>query len=394
VAKRKLLLADDSVTIQKVVNLTFADEGIEVITVGDGDSALEKISEVSPDVVLADVHMPGLSGYQICEIVRENPATKDLPVVLLVGSFEPFDENEAARVGANAFLTKPFQSIRQLVTQVSDLMESSRAAEPVEEDGDASFADTDENLPTTASIEEELQPAPVPKAHDTSDIESLYQQSFGPSSGGAGESTSAHFVDAGMDDEMIEARHADDVQTETAVQPEFEEESGFEERTESFEEAASSSFDEHTPSFEEAASSSFDEHTASFEEPVASFEEVSASEDEYKTEPTVPSPFDSLAADERGAALEEPAQQEDYFDHFASTEKMPSLEQQVAEATASFDLDEVDLLELPPLQEGKTVELTTTDNLAEQHEKKQVMSLSPELMEMIVQKVVDKLSEK
>ena len=83
-SKRKLLLADDSVTIQKVVNLTFADEGIEVITVGDGDSALEKISEVSPDVVLADVHMPGLSGYQICEIVRENPATKNL----LIGVFK------------------------------------------------------------------------------------------------------------------------------------------------------------------------------------------------------------------------------------------------------------------------------------------------------------------
>ena len=102
-SKRTLLLADDSVTIQKVVNLTFADEGIDVVTVGDGDSAMQKISELSPDVVLADVHMPGLSGYQICEIVRGNPDTRNLPVVLLVGSFEPFDEGEAARVGANAY---------------------------------------------------------------------------------------------------------------------------------------------------------------------------------------------------------------------------------------------------------------------------------------------------
>ena len=69
-SKRTLLLADDSVTIQKVVNLTFADEGIDVVTVGDGDSAMQKIYEISPDVVLADVHMPGLNGYQICEIVR------------------------------------------------------------------------------------------------------------------------------------------------------------------------------------------------------------------------------------------------------------------------------------------------------------------------------------
>ena len=105
-SKRKLLLADDSITIQKVVNLTFADEGIDVITVGDGDSAMAKISESAPDVILADVHMPGLSGYQVCEMVRANEATRLLPVVLLVGSFEPFDENEAARVGGECLSDK------------------------------------------------------------------------------------------------------------------------------------------------------------------------------------------------------------------------------------------------------------------------------------------------
>ena len=71
-SKPKLLLADDSATIQKVVNLTFEDEGIEVIGFSDGDTAMERFSAVHPDIVLADVNMPGLSGYQICETIREH----------------------------------------------------------------------------------------------------------------------------------------------------------------------------------------------------------------------------------------------------------------------------------------------------------------------------------
>lgn len=122
-SKRKLLLADDSITIQKVVNLTFADEGIEVTAVGNGDAAMEKINEALPDLILADVNMPGLSGYEICQIIKQNEETRGIPVILLVGSFEPFDEDKANFVGANAYLTKPFQSIRQLVTKVTELLD-------------------------------------------------------------------------------------------------------------------------------------------------------------------------------------------------------------------------------------------------------------------------------
>ena len=123
-SKRKLLLADDSVTIQKVVNLTFADEGVDIITVGDGNSAMDKIREESLDLIMADVNMPGLNGYEICEKVREMDGDSKIPVILLVGSFEPFDEAEAKRVGADDFLTKPFQSINQLVNTVTVLLNS------------------------------------------------------------------------------------------------------------------------------------------------------------------------------------------------------------------------------------------------------------------------------
>lgn len=141
---RKLLLADDSITIQKVVNLTFADEGIEVISVGNGDEAMEKMAEAAPDLVMADVNMPGLNGYQVCERIKTDENFKRTPVILLVGSFEPFNEDEARRVGADDFLTKPFQSIRQLVSKVTVLLEANdqNSDQLREATANNSFADT------------------------------------------------------------------------------------------------------------------------------------------------------------------------------------------------------------------------------------------------------------
>lgn len=147
-SKHKLLLADDSITIQKVVNLTFADEGIEVIAVSDGNSAMEKFAEIRPDLVMADINMPGLTGYEICERIKQDEETRAIPVILLVGSFEPFDEDEAKRVGADAFLTKPFQSIQQLVAKVSDLLDGKSFSEvsTEDEDSDASPESFEETL--------------------------------------------------------------------------------------------------------------------------------------------------------------------------------------------------------------------------------------------------------
>jgi CheY-like chemotaxis protein len=146
-AGKKLLLADDSITIQKVVDLTFADEGVTVLTVNNGREAIEKLSEFAPDVVLADVFMPQLTGYEVCEHIKQNDQLKHIPVMLLVGSFEPFDEAEARRVGANDILTKPFQSIRSLIDKVSALV-SGRAA--------------DEQIPT-AELPQHGEPPPEPE---------------------------------------------------------------------------------------------------------------------------------------------------------------------------------------------------------------------------------------
>ena len=119
---RKLLLADDSLTIQKVVSLTFNDEAMEVSTVGSGAEALKSLQESLPDIVLADVFMPEPNGYELCERLKRDERTRHIPVVLLVGTFEPFNEAEARRVGADDVLTKPFQSIRDLVNKVGGLL--------------------------------------------------------------------------------------------------------------------------------------------------------------------------------------------------------------------------------------------------------------------------------
>src|SRR5437870_13332149 len=123
----KILLADDSITIQKVVNLTFMDEGIEVVAVSNGDVAEKRLNEVNPDLVLADIFMPGKNGYELCEAIKQNPQFRNLPVVLLVGAFEPFDQAEARRVQADAHLTKPFES-RTLVETVRRLISASGQA--------------------------------------------------------------------------------------------------------------------------------------------------------------------------------------------------------------------------------------------------------------------------
>ncbi len=124
---RTILLADDSVTIQKVVELTFMDEDFRVVPVGSGSEAIERLDEVRPDFVIADVHMPGADGYEVCRRVREAlPAT---PVLLLVGTFESFDAERAEQVGASGFLKKPFDS-QELLRRAKELLQAPAASLP------------------------------------------------------------------------------------------------------------------------------------------------------------------------------------------------------------------------------------------------------------------------
>src|SRR6266404_3620445 len=122
---KKILLADDSITIKKVIELTFSDEDFDVVTVGNGRLALEKVQELRPDIVLCDIIMPEKDGYEVCAFIKKSPALQHIPVLLLTGAFEPFDQERAARVGSDGYLAKPFEP-ETLIAKVKDLL--SRAA--------------------------------------------------------------------------------------------------------------------------------------------------------------------------------------------------------------------------------------------------------------------------
>lgn len=131
---KKILLADDSITIQKVVELTFSEGDYQVVCVSNGAQALRKIAEMRPDVALLDVIMPEKNGYEVCEEIKRNPSTSGIPVLLLTGTFEPFDKKRAEIAGAQGHLTKPFES-QALVGKVEELIAAAPTVVSREEAG-------------------------------------------------------------------------------------------------------------------------------------------------------------------------------------------------------------------------------------------------------------------
>src|SRR5512138_3222278 len=118
---KNLLLADDSITIQKVVGITFANEDFTVTAVGNGEDAIARARELRPDVILADVVMPRKNGYEVCEAVKADPSLKHIPVLLLAGTFEAFDEARARGARADGHIAKPFES-QALINKVKELV--------------------------------------------------------------------------------------------------------------------------------------------------------------------------------------------------------------------------------------------------------------------------------
>jgi DNA-binding response OmpR family regulator len=118
---RKLLIADDSVTIQRVVELTFAGHDIQVVPVGDGGQAIARIPVERPDIVLADIGMPTPNGYEVSAFVKSRRELAHVPVLLLAGAFEPVDDTRAREVRSDGVIVKPFDP-RQMVTRVRELL--------------------------------------------------------------------------------------------------------------------------------------------------------------------------------------------------------------------------------------------------------------------------------
>jgi len=153
--KHKLLLADDSVTIQRVVELTFSGEDVQVVTVGDGEQAIARIPVEHPDIVLADIGMPKRSGYEVAAFVKGRPDLSHIPVLLLAGAFEPVDEARALQVKSDGVLVKPFEP-QQVISRVRELIDGGRPKAP----------HTIDTTPIAATFEHRM-----PHEHRTANVE-------------------------------------------------------------------------------------------------------------------------------------------------------------------------------------------------------------------------------
>ena len=160
---KKILLADDSITIQKVVELTFSDGDYEVIATNNGTKAIELLDKFRPDIILSDIIMPEKNGYEVCEYVKSRPDLKHIPVILLTGTFEPFDPERAEKAGCDAVVTKPFES-QGLIQKVEDLIKkhsaSSAAAAPTIEEPTPSAGES--RAPEASPFESAPEPAASP----------------------------------------------------------------------------------------------------------------------------------------------------------------------------------------------------------------------------------------
>jgi len=119
----RILVADDNTNIQKMVALAFHDRGIDVTAVGNGEAAVRRLPDLNPDLILADIFMPVRNGYELCEWVKKDEKFAHIPVILLVGAFDPLDEKEARRVGADGVLKKPFIPPDPLIAMVTAALE-------------------------------------------------------------------------------------------------------------------------------------------------------------------------------------------------------------------------------------------------------------------------------
>lgn len=135
----RLLLSDDSITIQKVVELVLAEEGFEIKPTNNGEDAFQSLDSFTPDIVLADIEMPKMNGYQLCEKIKNDPRTANVPVILMAPAFEPIDEELAKKVGAADYIIKPFES-QELLNKINGALaaggvpvKAQKAQEPEQE---------------------------------------------------------------------------------------------------------------------------------------------------------------------------------------------------------------------------------------------------------------------
>ncbi len=120
-AKGKILVVDDEIYIVHILDFSLGIEGYEVMTALDGEQALAKVAQDRPDLIVLDIMMPKLDGYETCKALKQNPATHDIPVILLSAKGRNVDQKVGFEVGADDYITKPF-SPRKLVERINAIL--------------------------------------------------------------------------------------------------------------------------------------------------------------------------------------------------------------------------------------------------------------------------------
>ena len=170
---RTLLLADGSVTIQRVMELTFAHENVRVMSAADGRRAIQMLESEQPDIVLADVDLPEVDGYALAAHIRRVPRLKDVPVLLLAGAFEPIDQARAREVGSDGVITKPFEP-QVVINRVRELMDQrDRMAAPAPAKG----ASQDAQAPLRPAV---VAPAAAPEPAKPQLVDPAYPRQVAP----------------------------------------------------------------------------------------------------------------------------------------------------------------------------------------------------------------------
>ena len=121
--KRKILVVDDEAYILHILNFSLGAEGYEVITAADGEEAIEKAREESPDLVVLDVMMPKKDGYEAFRVLKSDPETSNIPVILLTAKGREIDKKVGQQVGADYYIVKPFSPTR-LIERVQEIFQS------------------------------------------------------------------------------------------------------------------------------------------------------------------------------------------------------------------------------------------------------------------------------
>ena len=125
-AKGKILVVDDEVYIVHILDFSLGMEGYEVVTALDGEQAIEKANAEHPDLIVLDIMMPKLDGYETCKRLKADDATRNIPVILLSAKGRNIDQKIGFEVGADDYITKPF-SPRKLVERINAILGQANA---------------------------------------------------------------------------------------------------------------------------------------------------------------------------------------------------------------------------------------------------------------------------